>query len=125
MDPRDYVLLGAGGRWIPRPSSAPTGLLGNCILGSAYYAAHPVVPMKQVVAQINLGLHADYHQPSDTADKIRYAELARVVAVAAEMTRAYLDGEPRPAFQRPKWFVTPGRKPTAGPRRAAADDRMT
>jgi hypothetical protein len=51
--------------------------------------------------------HADYHQPSDTADKIRYEELGRIVAVAAAMTRSYLDGEPRPAFQRPKWFVTP------------------
>jgi len=143
------------------------------IFGSAYWAAHPVVPMKQVVAQINLdmigrsqgkveaiahvspvlfeqagragkrhgmqiiadqqpawrllyltdtyhfaragvpcihfftGFHADYHQPSDTADKIRYEEMGRIVAVAAEMARSYLDGEPRPAFQRPKWFVTP------------------
>ena len=143
------------------------------ILGSAYYAANPVVPMKQVAAQINLDMigrfqdkveaiahvspalfeqagragkrhgvevvadqqsawrllyltdtyhfaragvpgihfftafHADYHQPSDTADKIRYEEMGRIVAVAAEMTHSYLDGEPRPAFQRPKWFVTP------------------
>lgn len=143
------------------------------ILGSAYYAANPMAPMKQVVAQINLdmigrsqgkveaiahvspalfeqavrtgkrhgidaiadqqptwrtlyltdtyhfaragvpgihfftGLHADYHQPSDTADKIRYQEMGRIVSVAAEMARLYLDGGPRPAFQRPKWFVTP------------------
>jgi hypothetical protein len=143
------------------------------ILGSAYYAANPVVPMKHVVAQINFDMigrfqgrveaiaqvspallehsvragkhlgvevvadqqptwrllyltdtyhfaragvpcihfftafHADYHQPSDTADKIRYAEMARIVAVADEMARSYLNGEPRPAFQRPKWFLTP------------------
>jgi len=144
------------------------------LLGSAYYAADPVAPMKQVVAQINLdmvgrpegnkvealahvsralfdqavgagkrhgieviadrhpewralyltdtyafaraevpcihfftSLHADYHQPSDTAGKIHYAEMARIVAAAAEMARAYLDGAPRPSFERPKWFVTP------------------
>ena len=146
----------------------------NGLLGSAYYAANPVVAMKQVVAQINLdmvgrpegnkveaiahvspalfeqgvragksrgvavvadqhpewralyltdtyafaraevpcihfstSLHSDYHQPSDTADKIRYAEMARIAAAAAEMARVYLDGAPRPTFQRPKWFVTP------------------
>jgi len=144
------------------------------LLGSAYYAANPVAPMKQVVAQINLdmvgrpagnkvealahvsralfdravgagkrhgidviadqhpewrilyftdtyafaraevpcisfstSLYPDYHQPSDTADKIHYPEMARITAAATEMARAYLDGAPRPSFERPKWFVTP------------------
>ena len=53
------------------------------------------------------GLHTDYHQPSDTADKIRYTQMARITAVSVEMVRAYLDGAPRPPFERPKWFVTP------------------
>jgi len=145
----------------------------NGLLGSAYYAAHPVVPMKQVVAQINLdmvgrpagrveavahvspalfeqavragkgggltvvgdqhpewralyltdtyafaraevpcihfftSLHADYHQPSDSVEKIRFEEMARIVTAAADLTRYYLDGGLRPAFQRPRWFVTP------------------
>jgi len=53
------------------------------------------------------GLHADYHQPSDTAAKIRYEEMARLAALAGEMARVYADGAPRPGFERPKWFVTP------------------
>ncbi len=143
------------------------------ILGSAYYAAEPVVPMDQVAVQINLdmigrsqgnvqaiadassalydqtvrvgqshgievipdqqpswrlvyltdayhfaranvpyvffftGTHPDYHQPSDTADKIHYEELARIVDTAAELTRSYADGAPRLEFDRPPWFVTP------------------
>jgi hypothetical protein len=143
------------------------------ILGSAFYAAQPVVPMDRVAAQINLdmigrsdgkvqviadgspalyeqavrlgqshaievipdqqptwrivyltdayhfaragvpyaffftGTHPDYHQPSDTADKIRYEELTRIVGIAADLTRAYADGAPRLPFERPRWFVTP------------------
>ncbi len=53
------------------------------------------------------GLHADYHQPTDTADKIRYPELARILEVVTELTRYYADGAARPPFQRPEWFVTP------------------
>jgi hypothetical protein len=143
------------------------------ILGSAYYASRPIVPMDRVAVQINLdmigrsqgrveaiagcapslfeeslaigknhnievipdqqptwrviyltdvyhfskagvpgvefftGLHPDYHQPSDTADKIRYTEMARIVEMASELTRGYVDGKPRPKFVRPGWFVTP------------------
>jgi membrane-associated protease RseP (regulator of RpoE activity) len=32
------------------------------------------------------GMHADYHRPSDTADKINYDGLAQVVSVARELT---------------------------------------
>ena len=143
------------------------------ILGSAFYAARPLVPMERVAAQINLdmigrsqgsvqaiadgstalfeqtvrlggshgievipdqqptwrvvyltdayhfaradvpyvffftGTHPDYHQPSDTADKIQYEALVRIVETAADLTRSYADGGARPAFERPKWFVTP------------------
>jgi Peptidase family M28 len=143
------------------------------ILGSAYYASRPIVPMDRVAVQINLdmigrsqgrvqaipgcapslfeeslaigkkhnievipdqqptwrviyltdlyhfakagvpgvefftGLHPDYHQPSDTADKIRYSEMARIVEMASELTRGYVDGKSRPKFVRPGWFMTP------------------
>ncbi|MGI8785706.1 MAG: M28 family peptidase [Acidobacteriota bacterium] len=143
------------------------------IFGSAYYAAHPAVPMERVVLQINLdmigrsqgrveaiapcapslfdesvalgknhgidvipdqqpswrliyltdayhfakakipsvhfftGLHADYHQPSDTADKVRYQEMTRIVEATWELARAYADGKSKPAFVRPAWFITP------------------
>jgi Zn-dependent M28 family amino/carboxypeptidase len=53
------------------------------------------------------GVHADYHQPTDTADKINYHGMARIVRLAAEMARGYADGRKRPAFVRPKWFLTP------------------
>jgi hypothetical protein len=33
------------------------------------------------------GTHADYHKPSDTADKIDYADLDRIVDFAADVTR--------------------------------------
>jgi hypothetical protein len=143
------------------------------IFGSAVYAAHPVVPMNQVIAQVNLdmigrsdgkvegiapaapglfsetvelgrargievladqhpawrtiyltdvyhfarfgvpgvefftGLHADYHQPGDTADKIHYEPMARIVEIAAALARSYADGKAKPAFTRPAWFLTP------------------
>jgi hypothetical protein len=143
------------------------------ILGSAFYAAEPLVPMNRVAAQINLdmigrsqgsvqaiadgstvlydqavrlggshgievipdqqptwrlvyltdayhfaranvpyvffftGTHPDYHQPSDTADKVRYEELVRIVETASDLTRSYADGAARPTFERPRWFVTP------------------
>ncbi len=143
------------------------------ILGSAWYAAAPVVPMDRVAAQFNLdmigrsdgrvqaiaplapslyeeavaagprhglevvpdqqpswrviyltdlyhfarsgvpgiffftGTHPDYHQVTDTAEKIRYPELARITALVREISRAYIDGAPRPRYERPAWFVTP------------------
>lgn len=143
------------------------------MLGSAYYAIAPVVPMNRVVLQLNLdmigrsqgqveaiapqapelfaeavalgkqkgiqviadrqpgwrllyltdtyhfarhqvpgiffftGLHADYHQPSDTAEKIRYEEMARIVEIALEIVRKWANSEAKPAFSRPVWFVTP------------------
>ena len=146
---------------------------GRGILGSAYYSAHPVIPISQIAVQLNLdmigrssgkvqaiahhspqlyrdavaagkaagieaiedqqpswrvtyltdvyhfaragvpgvefftGIHPDYHQPSDTAEKIHYREMVRIVAVASRMTRLYVDGKAKPAVERPKWFVTP------------------
>ncbi len=53
------------------------------------------------------GTHPDYHQVTDTADKIRYAELVKIIDVAYEVARPYVDGRARPGYQRPAWFVTP------------------
>jgi hypothetical protein len=189
VNPGDYIFVNAGRDPAKGPIALPSvevgygivaeernvdDLAGRDLRGKAYYAANPVAPMKQVVAQINLdmvgrpegnkvealahvsralfdqavgagkrhgieviadrhpewralyltdtyafaraevpcihfftSLHADYHQPSDSAGKIHYAEMARIVAPATEMARVYLDGAPRPSFERPKWFVTP------------------
>ena len=44
------------------------------------------------------GTHADYHKPSDTADKIDYEDLDRVVDFAAAIARRIEDAADAPAF---------------------------
>jgi hypothetical protein len=44
------------------------------------------------------GTHADYHRPSDTADKIQYEDLDRIVAFAAAIVRRLGDAAEAPAF---------------------------
>jgi len=44
------------------------------------------------------GTHADYHKPSDTADKIDYEDLDRVVDFAAAIARRVEDTAAAPAF---------------------------
>ena len=65
--------------------------------------------MRSAVPSIEFftGLHADYHQPSDTADKIRYAEMSRILEVTSGLVRFYGDGAPKPEYRRPEWFITP------------------
>jgi hypothetical protein len=133
------------------------------LLGSAYYADHPILPLAKAVAMINLdmigrmrdnklyiggtasgsnlkpmlekiiptsglrvdysggttegssdhtsftshqvpalfffsGLHADYHKPSDTWDKIDAPAAARLLALVAEVAESLRDAPERPAF---------------------------
>ena len=44
------------------------------------------------------GTHADYHKPSDTADKINYEDLDRVVDFAAAIVRRLEDAADAPTF---------------------------
>jgi hypothetical protein len=44
------------------------------------------------------GAHADYHKPSDTADKINYEDLDRIVDLATSITRQLLDLDTPPQF---------------------------
>ena len=44
------------------------------------------------------GAHTDYHKPSDTADKINYEDLDRVVDLAAAITRQLLELDSPPQF---------------------------
>jgi Zn-dependent M28 family amino/carboxypeptidase len=44
------------------------------------------------------GAHVDYHKPSDTADKINYEDLDRIVDLAAGMTRQLMDADQPPQF---------------------------
>jgi Peptidase family M28/PDZ domain/PA domain len=44
------------------------------------------------------GAHSDYHKPSDTADKINYEDLDRVVDLATAITRQLLELDAPPQF---------------------------
>jgi Zn-dependent M28 family amino/carboxypeptidase len=44
------------------------------------------------------GAHVDYHKPSDTADKINYEDLDRIVTFASSITKRLLDLDEAPAF---------------------------
>jgi Zn-dependent M28 family amino/carboxypeptidase len=44
------------------------------------------------------GTHVDYHRPTDTADKINYEDLDRIVVFASSIVRRLADLEPPPAF---------------------------
>src|SRR6185436_12250737 len=44
------------------------------------------------------GAHSDYHKPSDTADKINYEDLDRIVDLATAITRQLLDLDAPPQF---------------------------
>jgi hypothetical protein len=59
------------------------------------------------------GVHADYHKPSDTADKINVPGMRRVVDLSEEALGALTTME-KPAFVEVKG--TPGVRPTSGPR---------
>ncbi len=44
------------------------------------------------------GLHADYHKPSDTADKIDAESSVELLALVSDLTNRMLEAEARPAF---------------------------
>ena len=46
------------------------------------------------------GLHADYHKPSDTWDKIDSPDAVRLLDLVADVTDHLIDGSPRPQFVR-------------------------
>lgn len=132
------------------------------LLGSAHYAANPVVPLADTVAMVNFdmvgrldgnkvivygtgtgtgfdalvdrlipahglevtkepggfgpsdhasfyakkvpvfhvftGSHADYHRPTDTADKINYEGIARLAGLVADLVREIAEAPERPAY---------------------------
>lgn len=54
------------------------------------------------------GLHADYHKPSDTWDKINAPDAVRVLDLVADVTDHLIDGSPRPKFVRVAETEPPG-----------------
>ncbi len=69
----------------------------------SYHFARFDVPVIQFMTEF----HSDYHQPSDETDLIRFEELGRIVEVMFGLTNDYAQGEPKPTFHRPEWFLTP------------------
>jgi hypothetical protein len=143
------------------------------LLGSSYYVNHPLLPLKDDVAMINMdmigrirdrkvyvggvgtgttfgallkqlapqhdfdadltekagygssdhtsfttkqvpvlfffsGLHADYHKPSDTWDKIDAPDAVRLLDLVADVTGHLIDSSPRPQFVRVAEAQPPG-----------------
>ncbi len=74
----------------------------------------------------NTGLHEDYHQPSDTPDKINYPGLAKVLRVVLELVlkTANADTAPEvlPAEEWQKWTWGPYRSPNDRPAVAAGKE---
>ncbi len=159
-------------RWFSRQPKHQRGILFLTfageelgLLGSNYYVNHPVLPLKDAVAMINMdmigrirdrkvyiggvgsgttfapllaelapkhdfdadlsekggygssdhtefttkqipvlfffsGLHADYHKPSDTWDKINAPDAVKLLGLIADVTDHLTDGSPRPQFVR-------------------------
>ena len=54
------------------------------------------------------GTHADYHKPSDTADKIDYDDLDRVVGFAASIAKRIGDAPDAPQFTKVEQQTQPG-----------------
>jgi hypothetical protein len=54
------------------------------------------------------GAHADYHKPSDTADKIDFEDLDRIVDFAAAIVRRIEDTADAPQFTKVEQQVQPG-----------------
>jgi hypothetical protein len=50
------------------------------------------------VFHVFTGTHADYHRPTDTAEKINYEGLARLVALAADIIREVAESPERPGY---------------------------
>ena len=53
-----------------------------------------------VTLNFTTGAHADYHKPSDTAGKINFEDLDRIVRMAASIVRSVAETEDAPRFTR-------------------------
>ena len=187
------AILELGRQFAARPTRLPRRLLflaftgeESGLLGSEYYVGHPVVPLRQTVAMVNLdmigylrqerleisgsgtavefdpllrrlgptygfrlelepggdgpsdhasffeqripvlhlftGLHAHYHRPSDTWDKLDIRGLRRITQFTQDLVTALAEAGPRPHFRGDaddELFEAPRRRPpTAAPPQA-------
>jgi hypothetical protein len=70
-------------------------------LSDDYHFARRGVP----AVEFFTGLHSDYHQVSDEAEKIRFPELARIVTIIERTAEYFADSGERPVAKWPEWFV--------------------
>jgi hypothetical protein len=83
------------------PNPPPTSPIFSLILNEDGYGPsdHSSFYAKQVpVLFFFTGTHDDYHKPSDTADKINYADEARVVSFVKQLVSSIDFNQQRPAY---------------------------
>jgi Zn-dependent M28 family amino/carboxypeptidase len=83
-----------------KPDQHPTWRMVYFV--DSYHFARLNIPFIQFMTEF----HSDYHQPSDEVNSIRFKELGNIVEVIFELTKRYVQGERKPTFRRPKWFLT-------------------
>ena len=96
----DHPLIRSGLRALLEPIIASSGLKVDYSGGPSEGSSdHTSFTSKQVPALFFFsGLHADYHKPSDTWDKIDAAGAVRLLSLVADVTEALCDTAARPAF---------------------------
>jgi hypothetical protein len=98
---RRAVTLGENSRIRVVPDQQPSWKIAY--LTDSYHFSRFDVP----VIEFFTGIHPDYHQPTDEADRIRYDEMTRIVEMIFGLTNEVAQGAWRPRAQRPAWFLTP------------------
>ena len=119
---RKVEVLGTGTAtewpYIFRGAGFVTGIEGSDVAGSLQSSDQvPFVERGVPAVQIFSGAHADYHRPTDTADKIDVAGLVKVATYVKEGV-AYLAERPEPLT-----VTIAGAPPAARPAAASGDTR--
>jgi serine/threonine protein kinase len=76
------------------------------ILYDMLSGVHPF-RQNQSVETMGAILHEGYHQPSDEVEKINFQGLMDVISVAIDLADFYAQGEARPRYNKPDWFLGP------------------
>jgi membrane-associated protease RseP (regulator of RpoE activity) len=91
--------------WPDLVKSAAAGLRLDITFGGEGYGAsdHATFTAAKVpIAFLFTGVHADYHMPSDTADKINVDGISTISVLAARLAESVADQDKRMAFVEPK-----------------------
>ena len=100
------IVLGANGRTVV---SSDTSRRFQITMNEDGYGPsdHSSFYAKQVpVLFFWTGTHADYHKPSDTADKINYEDEAKIVTLVAQIVRSVDRNDKRPVYTVAKTAAT-------------------